>query len=144
MATLTGVVASLPVVMFISGVQHWQNAVQHVLRTFYFHRCNDSFYGSCYCYCCHVHLKHAALAGHGPACVTCRSGLTAITAVVMATHAVTAVMFTCGVQHWQDAVQELQLAGRSDQLLGVTGLVAGVQEEVGVVAGLAQMHCCIL
>ena len=53
-------------------------------------------------------------------------------------------VFTCGMQHWQDTVQQLQLAGRSDQLFRVTGLVARVQEKIGMVAGLAQMHRCIL
>ena len=48
------------------------------------------------------------------------------------------------MQHGQDAVQELQLARGPDQLLGVAGVVAGVQEQIGVVASLAQVHGSVL
>ena len=51
---------------------------------------------------------------------------------------------TCGLQLGEDAVQQVQLARGLDQLQGVTRHVAGLQEEVWVVAGLAQVHGSVL
>ncbi len=53
-------------------------------------------------------------------------------------------MRTSRLKFGEDVVQQLQLAGSSDELLRVGRLVARVQEEVGVVARLAQVHGSVL
>ncbi len=51
---------------------------------------------------------------------------------------------TSRLKFGKDVVQQLQLARSSDELLRVCRLVARVQEEVGVVARLAQVHGSVL
>ncbi len=51
---------------------------------------------------------------------------------------------TGGLKFGKDVVQQLQLARSPDELLRVCRLVARVQEEVRVVARLAQVHGSVL